>query len=394
MATTFGNTDWLWNEAEQLINNSFDRIIYEVNNRRESVLASLRDIRDIIPTFMRSIEQVEDLIDRIEKGMTENFLHSTKRNTISEYTNRISEIRMEASCAEFDYQFVFDDTELKRALSALGGFEKYPRHYSEKEFPKFGFEYELKSTGRFSVNEELKLIALNDRNEKKIYYFDLTSGKCISSFKLAPHSAYAIEIIDKQEIAFSTFQTGSIITMRFNPRNTKMRSKLILETKARLERITSISYDNQSDRIYAVSSAYHCLAILDRELSVLEVVRFPCTFPQSIYVTRKEIYILDCGNPCIHILSKCTHKILRSIVPRGTDLRIDRSSCFAVDKDFNIIIPVDNFINIFSPSGQMLRSFPFNQNLDTISQPTGVFVTDNFDIILLSDAPKFPIQIF
>ena len=42
MATTFGNSDWLWNEAEQLVNNSFNRIIYEVNDRRESVLASLR----------------------------------------------------------------------------------------------------------------------------------------------------------------------------------------------------------------------------------------------------------------------------------------------------------------------------------------------------------------
>ena len=56
MATAFGNSDWLLNEAEELINNSFNRIIYEVNNRREIVLTSLRYIRDIIPTSMRSIK--------------------------------------------------------------------------------------------------------------------------------------------------------------------------------------------------------------------------------------------------------------------------------------------------------------------------------------------------
>ena len=393
MATTFGNSDWLWNEAEELINNSFDRIIYEVNNRRESVLASLRDIRDIIPTFMRSIEQLEEEIDRIENGMTEDLLHSMKENTINGFKNQISEIRIEASSAEFDYQFVFDDTELKRALSALGGFEKYQRHYSEKEFAKSSFEYELRNYGKFSVNEELGLIALNNMNEKKIIYFDLTSGESISSFKLESYSANAIEIINKQEIALSCFHSDSIITMLFDPRD-ETQAKLISETTVILETITSISYDNQSDRIYAISSPKHCLNILDRKLALLEVVSLPCMFPQSIYVTRKYIYILDCSNPCIHIFSKSTHKILRSIIPRGSDLCIDICNCFAVDKDSNIIIPDMNCINILSPSGQLLRSFPVNQNLDMIYQPTGVFVTDNYDIILLSNAPKFPIQIF
>ena len=391
MATTFGNSDWLWNEAEELINISFDRIIYEVNNRRESVLGSLRDIRDIVPKLMRSIKQLEDQIGRIKNGITENFLHSRKKSLISDVNKHISEIQMEA---KLDYQFVFDDTELKRALSVLGGFEKYPRHYSEKEFAKFGFEYELKNSGKFSVNEELGLIALNNINEKKIVYFDISSGESISFFDLAPHSPVcAIEIINKQEIALSFFQTKSIITIQFNPRD-KTQAKLISETKGNLETITSISYDNKSDLIYAVSSVYHCLNILDRKLALLEVVSLPCTFPQSIYVTAKEIYISDCGNPCFHILSKSTRKVIRSIIPRGTDLRIDKSSCFAVDRDNNIIITFNSCMNIFSPSGQLLRSFPVNQNLDTMSQPISVFVTDNYDIILLSDASKFPIQIF
>ena len=69
MVSSFGNSDWLWNEAEELVNISFNRIIYEVNNRKESVLTSLRDIRDIIPTFMRSIKQLEEEIDRIENGL-------------------------------------------------------------------------------------------------------------------------------------------------------------------------------------------------------------------------------------------------------------------------------------------------------------------------------------
>ena len=119
------------------------------------------------------LKQLEDKINKIEEGMTEDLLHTTKEGIISELTDRISEIRMEA---KFDHQFVFDDTELKRALTVLGGFEKYPRHCSEKEFAKSGFEYELKNSGKFSVNEELRLIALNNRNERNINYFDITSG--------------------------------------------------------------------------------------------------------------------------------------------------------------------------------------------------------------------------
>ena len=394
MASPFGGSKWLWNEAEELVNISFNRFIDEVNRRREFVLSSLKDIREEIPTHMSSIKQIECQIGKIENGMTLNFIHDTREKTINDLKHQISEIHLQACCAEYDYQFVFDDTEMKRALSTLGAFEKYPIHYSEKEFAKSGFEYELKHTGKFSVKEELGLIALNNGNEKRINYFDLANGKCLSSFKLDSYpKVVAIELINKQEIALSTFQSKSIMTMQFNPRD-KIQAQLLSETKGKLETITSLCYDKQSNHIYAVSSTKHCLNILDRKLALLKVVSLPCMFPQYIHVKEEEIYILDCSNPCIHILTRNTHDIIRSIIPRGSDLRLNKPSCFAVDRDRNIIIPIRNWINIFSPSGQLLRSFPVNQNLDSISQPFGVSVTDNYEIILLTDASRFPIQIF
>lgn len=396
MASPFGKSEWLRREAERLVHISFNRIIDEVNKRREKVLSNLRDIQDTIPRFMRSINELEVEIAEIEngRGLRENLLHETKESTIKDFKKRIEDFHMQACLADFDYQFVFDDTELKRALSTLGAFEKSPRHYSEKEFAKSGFEYELKCTGRFSVNEELGLIAVNNRNEKKICYFDLNKGKYISSFKLESYPVCAIEIIDKQEIALSVFHSKSIMTVQNNPRD-KTPAKSLSEMKGKLEAVTSICYDKQSDRIYAVSSTKHSLYILNRELSDHKILSLPCRFPQSIRITVKEIFILDCGNPCLHILSKDeTILFLRSIIPRGSDLIIDNPSCFAVDKDGSIIIPIRNKMNIFSSSGQLLRSFPVNQNLDTISQSIGVFVTQNYEIILLTDAPKFPIQIF
>ena len=157
MATAFGSSDWLWNEAEELVNNSFNRFIYEVNNRRESVLTSLRDIRDITPTFMRSIKQLKGQINKIEEGMTENFLHSTKENTISYYKNQISEIQMQESCAEFDYQFVFDDTELKTALSTLVLFEGSPKHYLSKTKKGFIIRIEVRKFESFLLMKKHKL---------------------------------------------------------------------------------------------------------------------------------------------------------------------------------------------------------------------------------------------
>ena len=70
---------------------------------------------------MRSIRQLEEEIDRIENGMSENLLHSTKENAISHFKNRISEIHMKARCAKFDYQVsrIIRDIIQKRKLQNL-----------------------------------------------------------------------------------------------------------------------------------------------------------------------------------------------------------------------------------------------------------------------------------
>ena len=397
MATTFGNSDWLWNEAEQLVNDSFNRIIYEVNNRRESVLASLRDIRDIIPTFMRSIKQLEDQIDRIENGITENLLNSTKESLISDLINRISEIQMQASCAEFDFQFVFDDTELKTALSTLGVFEESPKHYLSKTCMKKGFKIPIESEkiGKFSVDEETQIMAINNPHDKEIRYFDIWGLSKLNCISLEWYPTVCeIELINCEEILVSILESKSILKIKFDPRLDQVEAKFVSETSEKFEGIISLSYDKQYDKIYALSSYHNSVCIFERNLTLLDMVKISYPSPQSLYVGEEGIYILKSSTPCpyIHVLSRSSKWIGNSIECKRTG--IDQATSFCVDKNENIILTLKNLIEIYSPSGHLLHSLALNQDPDTIIQPISVFVTLNYDIIVLSNSSKYPIQIF
>ena len=399
MVSSFGNSDWLWNEAEQLVNISFNRIIYEVNNRRESVLTSLRDIRDIIPTLMRSIQQLEEEIDRIENEMTENFLHSRKTSMISDIKNQISEIQMQASCAEFDYQFVFDDTELRTALSTIGVFKKSPKHYLSKTCMNGCFKIPIESEkiGKFSVDEETQIIAINNPHDKEIRYFDIWGLSKLNCISLEWYPTICeIELINCEEILVSILESKSILKIQFDPRREQVETKVVSETSNKFEGIISLSYDKKYDQIYALSSTQNFVYKLERNLILLDIVKISCTSPQSLFVGEDLIYILESTTsyPCLHVLSKSSNRMGKIIQCERCDSDFDQATSFCVDRNENIILTLKNLIEIYSPSGHLLHSLALNQDPDTIIQPISVFVTLNYDIIVLSNSSKYPIQVF
>ena len=181
MAIAFGNSESSRKETETLINDYFNRIIDEVNERRFHVLTNFRDIHENIPRIIRSIEQLEDTKIDVETRMTENKLCDEKENIIQDLDKKIRDLRLEKlGIEDVDYQFVFDDKKFKKALSTLGVFEKFPKHYLYKSCMKHAFEIsvESKQIGKFSVDEETQIIAINNPNGKEIMYFDTSEYHC------------------------------------------------------------------------------------------------------------------------------------------------------------------------------------------------------------------------
>ena len=397
MAFSFGNSESSRKETETLINDYFNRIIDEVNERRNRVLANFRDIREDIPRIRRSIEQLEDTKIDVETRMTENKLYYKKDNFIQDLDKEIRDLKLEKVKIEgMDYQFVFDDKKVKEALSTLGVFEKFPKHYLSKSFMKYGFEIPVESEtiGKFSVDEETRIIAINNPNGKVIMYFDIYELSLVNCFSLESYPTVCeIEIINFEEILISILDSKSILRIKFNPKE-QIEEKFVSKTSEKFEDIISLSYDKQFDQIYALSSTQNSIYIFERTLTLLDTVKISCTSPQSLFVGEEIIYILESTTSysCLHFLSKFAKKMTKSIECKRTG--IDQATSFFVDRNENIIITVKNLIEIYSPSGHLLHSLALNQDPDTIIQPISVFVTLNYDIIVLSNSSKYPIQVF
>ena len=399
MATAFGNSESSGKEIETLINDYFNRIIDEVNERRNRVLANFRDIHENIPIITRSIKQIEDTKIDVETRMTENKIYDKKENIIQDLDKEIRDLKFEKLTIEdISYQFVFDDKKLKEALSTLGVFEKSPKNYLSKSCMKYGFEIPVESEtiGKFSVDEETQIIAINNPNGNEIMYFDIWELSLLNCFSLELYSTVCeIEIINFEEILVSILDSKSILRIQFNPKE-QIEAKFVSQTSKKFENIISLSYDKQCDQIYALSSTQNSIYIFERNLTLLITVKISCTSPQSLFVGEDLIYILESTTsyPCLHVLSKSSNRMGKIIQCERSDSDIDQATSFFVDRNENIILTLKNLIEIYSPSGHLLHSLALSQDPDTIIQSISVFVTLNYDIIVLSNSSKYPIQVF
>ena len=392
MATAFGNSESSRKETETLINDYFDRIIDEVNERRNCVLTDFRDIHESSVRITRSIGQLEDTKNNVEAGITENILCDEKKNFTRDIERKIRNLKLEKlSIEDVDYQFVFDDKKLKKVLSTLGVFEKSPKHYLSKSCMKYGFEIPFKSgkVGKSSVDEESQIIAIHSPNENALVYFDFF-GSLLSHLRIGSCATVEIELINYEEVLISISDSKCILRIQFNPRE-QIEGTFVSKSEE-IEGIISLSYDKQCDQIYALSSVQNSIYIFEQNLTLLITVKISFAFSQSLFVGEERIYILKSDTPCIHVLSKSNKRKVKSIQCKRSDA--DEPTSFFIDRNENIILTLKNLIEIYSPSGRLLHSITLNQDPNTIIQPISVFVTLNYKIIVLSDASKYPIQIF
>ena len=109
-----------------------------------------------------------------------------------------------------------------------------------------------------------------------------------------------------------------------------------------------------------------------------------------------EIFVLDCNNPCLHVISKSTHQLLEYFLSYGNSLNFSHPLAFSLDKEERIIIAnhtgTHNAIQIYFQTGHLFYSFPNDDS--RISKPGSIYVTSSYDVIvLLKDLSHF-IQVF
>ena len=382
-------------ELESSVNMTFDKIVFEVNERRTLLLNKIRNIYAKKQNIIRSIKQIESTKSLIQEQLKENIVTEVQENTLANLNNSLANLEIEAS-KENNYGFFCDTKEFFRALANLGSIEKVPLQYLSKNKAKFSFQ-KMKNViapTRLSVNEDLGLVCVSDHKGKQLLLFTL-EGSFINFFKLDQIKCpVSMRLINKKEVIVSDYTVDSIFRIEFDLN--KSNKCKILCTK-NYHDVTSLDYDEESDLVYITASQHGSLQILTRtNLTVAGKVDYSFIFPRSVIVKNSEIYVLDCNNPCLHVLSKSTHQLIRSIIPQGIDLNFYNPLGFALDNEGRIIIAnfqgTENQIQIYSQFGQLLHTFP--QSDSTMLQPASIYVMNNYDVIVIWKDPDNPIQVF
>ena len=99
-----------------------------------------------------------------------------------------------------------------------------------------------------------------------------------------------------------------------------------------------LAVSHKNGDIYVCDLAKHVVFVYTNELKYkVSFGKSKLSYPRDIKLTQDRIYVLDGGNPCIHIFNT-DHSYSHSIVSRGSDGQVGFSLFFTLDIEGNILI--------------------------------------------------------
>ena len=391
-----------WDNLEIQINTFCDSLIDRVNEKRFNLLQQIRDSRSQARHTEDSVDQLKKGISVLETELRGNRVKDCQEKMLKEMNLEIKSLRL-TTPSPSDYMLLSAGSEtVDTSVDKLACVVKVPKQYMCKDLPKYTIGKNQKFVLRFprsiSVSEPLDLVAIVDKGCKSIFLFTL-SGKFINQFG-DKHLEYPVSVkITSAGDFYVTDARAKNSILKFRPVKGDMQAKILLQCAVygKYEYCTGLDFDTSTSLLYVTLSTEHAVAVFSQDLVLRDKFIPSVYFPQDIKVTNEEIFILDFNNPCLHVLSKSTRAILRSIVPRGITLPLKTAAFFCFDRDGNIIISdaQNHNIQVYSASGVLLHTLSQEgHSIGEVYVPSGVYVTGDYDVIVASQNSNFPVQIF
>ena len=156
-----------------------------------------------------------------------------------------------------------------------------------------------------------------------------------------------------------------------------------LDISTELNRIYITEYGN--DRI-------HCLNL---DLSFHSIID-DIYGARDVKLTSEGIVVLSLRNPCLSIYSY-SHQLIREMIPRGETCLLKSCSRFILDISSNILITdiESHCVCVYSYGGDFLHGFgKGGDHKGDFIEPRGIIISPQGRILITSDNPNHPIQIF
>ena len=370
------------NNLENQINATFDGIIDKVNRRRIEVLDRLREAVDKSKKASDSIKKLDQSKHKFQEDFSET-LGDVREEMLSIVDKKIATINLENP----EYMFVCDQLELDRALSILGGIVRVPTEYNSKLKPMSSCNIEFKSPIAISFDESLNLIALIGHNKNEVVLFDI-DGNIVNRIQdISFKELRAIEMVDHRDIYMTDIETNEIFKYNTLEGNFVGKFNRVCKSQEKLKRPSGICFDKFTNSIFVTLSNSHSIAVFNTDLLKTDEFKPELMFPQFIQTTENEIFILDCNNPCLHVISKKERTALRSMIPRGFELYFRKGiTRFSLDPKDNILIinftnKLSSSIQVYSPCGQLIHVL---SSKEIGSIPCLFHVKSNFEIVTIA----------
>ena len=396
------------------INQSIDRLVLFLEQRRVQLFTELRDTREEMGANRVARQQMEEqLVESrrmLEGLMTHNELRSMQERMVAEMEAKMAQLQANAPPQEV--RFLCDTRDLEEHIAHLGEIVRFdiPPIPPMPEIPNYAaFQQPIVAVGKqgsapgelkypYGVSIELESghIYVADMGNHRIQIFSQT-GDYLNQFGhqhltdpwgiLIHHDN--IYVTDWKHNAIFLFKLSDLTMIKrvgkqgsgnedfYFPRHLAISPNQLLYVA-----------DQYNDRVQILS------ANLDFQGSLKHQTM---SQPVDVKFSNNEIFVLSyVDNPCIHVFSLSGEES-RSLVTRGgIGMQVKGAFFFCLDGQNNIVISncSAHNIKVFSPAGDLLHTIgQEGHRAGMFFCPNGIAINNN-KLICLSQHCNFGFQIF
>ena len=397
------------------INQSIDRLVLFLEQRRVELLAELRNIRDEVRESRVAREQMEQQVTEtravLEGQLIHNKLHSMQEKMLADLEAKLAELQV-APPPPQEMKFLCDTRELEEHIAHLGEIVRLeiPPIPPMPEIPNYAAFLqpivavgkkgsapgEFKSPRGVAIEAESEHIYVADMDNKRIQIFSQT-GEHLNQFG-HQHLIEPYGILIHQDSIYVTDTHHHSIFLFTLPELTMMKrvgKRGTEDEEFDYLRQLAISPNQQ---LYVTDLSNNRLHILSTDLAFQGTLRHPTmTRPVDVKFSNNEIFVLSHNdNPCIHVFSLSGEKSRSLVTKSGIGIQVSGAFFFCLDKHNNIVISdySADTIKVFSPAGDFLHTIgQEGHEAGMFYSPYGIAINNN-KLVCVSHNRNYGLQIF
>ena len=412
--TAIGGDDFLLHvmRVRSEIRDKFLKAHKVLQDRETDLLDKLQELEDefigdVITQKINHLSITKDGLITLLKG---NDNKDILDQNLANIDSRIDELKRKLQTAKDTYKSVTLewDVKLEDKLSLTGDIllngvtQKEVRDYKKIEMPVVTFgkhsEYESSSPGVFRYPKGLTIDPTNnyhyicDSGNNRVQVFN-KSFEFLFQFSDKMNGPSGICI--KHNKVYVTQFASNILTVYST--DGKYLKSVGGKGKNHLEfdKPRGLDISTELNRIYIAEHENQRIQSLDLDLSFHSIIDdiYGAT---DVKLTPEEIVVLSYRDNCVSLYSY-SHQLIREIIPWGETCQLRPPCRFILDTSSNILITdiLSHCVCVYSYRGEFLHKFgKEGDKKGDFIEPIGITICPQGRIIITSNNPNYPIQIF